>query len=76
MKLQEWMKKNKISRKQLSEYLRYSINYVGRIVSGTKVPGKKMAIMINEYTNRKVTLEELGYKQKERVKCPCCGKFM
>lgn len=76
MKLKHWMKKHKVDAKQMEIDLRYGRNYLYKIISGTISPGKKLATIISEYTQGSVSLEDLGYKEKERCPCPTCGKLM
>lgn len=75
MKLKEWMRKNYVSVANLENDLNYRKNYLSSIISGRVKPGKKLAILIEELTEREVTKEELGYIEKEKCRCPTCGRI-
>lgn len=76
MKLKEWLKKNKINAREFAEKIQYQPAYIYRICSGGAVPGEKLANIIGRYTDCEVTHKDLGYKQKQRCKCPTCGRLV
>ena len=75
MKLKEWMKKNKVTALKMENDLRYGRNYLYKIIGEKILPGKKLAVVISEYTKGDVTLDDLGYKEKEKCRCPTCGRL-
>ncbi len=75
MKLSEWAEFKGMKIIDISRDLRYQYSYIHAISRGKRKPGKKLACLISEYTRGKVTVEDLGYKEKERCVCPTCGKI-
>ena len=76
MKLKEWMKKNNKTVREMQNELRYGRDYLYKVVGEKIIPGKKLATSISEYTEGKVSIKDLGYKEKEKCKCPHCGRLM
>ena len=76
MELKDWLKKNNMNAREFSEQIQYQSAYIYRICAGNAVPGKKLSNIIGRYTNCEVTPKDLGYKEKEKCKCPTCGKLI
>jgi len=76
MKLKEWMKRSGITCVDMQNDLNYGRDYLYRIISGKITPGKKLAMAISEYTKGKVSVSDLGYKEKVKCKCPSCGRVI
>lgn len=74
MKLKQWLKKNKMTVADLSRNIEFSRDYCYKIAAGIMAPGVKFCKTIKEYTNGQVTKEDLGYVEKQRHVCPCCGR--
>lgn len=72
MDLREYLFRNKMTVKKLSEELMVNSNYLGGIVRGEKKPSKRLARDIEIYTNHQVKadyiLETENYKKKEDSK--------
>ncbi len=75
MKIKEWMKHNKIGLTEMEEALNYKKNYLCAIFGGRRSPGKKLAKLVSTYTNGQVTIEDLGYREKIKCRCPTCGRI-
>lgn len=76
MKLEEWLKKNNINAREMAKDLHYQSAYLYRVKRGSQVPGKKLCELIEQYTKGEVTEKDLGYKEKEKCKCPVCGRLI
>ena len=69
MNLKQYLKESKITQAEFSKFLGISKGYLGGIVRGVRLPGKRLSEDISTATLNKVSFEEL-YKDV----CPCCGR--
>ena len=76
MQLKEWLKKNNMNAREFSDKIQYQSRYIYAICSGARIPGKKLANAIGRHTNYEVMPEDLRLKEKERCKCPTCGRLI
>lgn len=75
MKLEDYLKKEKISYKSAAKALGLNRSTLYRIIRGIGNPTYSTAYAISEYTSGQVSVEDVMSQRVEKVRCPSCGKL-
>jgi plasmid maintenance system antidote protein VapI len=59
MHLREYLFQNRLKISEFAKTINYDRRYINDVVNGTKIPGRKLAEVIQKATNGDVTVEEL-----------------
>lgn len=64
MKLKDYLEKYKIGVSEFAEKAKLKQSYTSLLVNGKRRPSPEVALMIEQATNKKVTIRELLYPEK------------